>query len=553
MTPPPAGDVPWWRGATIYQIYPRSFQDSNGDGIGDLPGILRRLDYVADLGVDAVWISPFFRSPMKDFGYDVSDHCAVDPIFGTLADFDALIAKAHRLGLRVVIDQVLNHTSDRHAWFVESRASRDNPKADWYVWADPRRDGSPPNNWLSVFGGVAWHWEPRRRQYFLHNFLASQPDLNFHCEAVRAAVIESIRFWLDRGVDGFRLDAVNYYFHDPQLRDNPPARDPGDSEQPAVNPYALQRHLHDKSQPELLPFLQQLRRLFDRYPSIMTLGEIGDGARSLELMAAYTGGGDKLDTCYATDFLRGRFEPGYFRTTLTRFEVGAGDGWPCWAFSNHDSVRQATRWLDAVPDRDRLARLAAQLLLSLRGTICLYQGEELGLPEAELQREQLVDPYGIEFWPEYPGRDGCRTPMPWQSDAPAGGFSDGVPWLPLPAAHRALAVDRSDAEGAASLRALYRKMLALRRAEPALRLGAIRFLAAPPPVLALVREGDPAEPPGQARAAALLCVCNFGAAPVRFSPAGQRLAALPGAPGRPPAADALVIDGYDAGFARLLP
>ena len=263
---------PWWRGAVIYQIYPRSFMDSNGDGVGDLPGITGKLDYVASLGVDGIWLSPFFTSPMADYGYDVSDYRDVDPLFGTLADFDALLAKAHGLGLKVIIDQVYSHTSEAHAWFRQSAASRDNPKADWYVWADAKPDGTPPNNWLSVFGGPAWTWGARRRQYYLHNFLTQQPDLNFHSAEVQQAILDVARFWLDRGVDGFRLDVANYYFHDAALTDNPPA----DYGKPPGWTYAYQRHLHDKSQPQTLDFLRRLRAVTDAYPDRMMLGEIGD-------------------------------------------------------------------------------------------------------------------------------------------------------------------------------------------------------------------------------------------------------------------------------------
>ena len=266
----------WWRGATIYQIYPRSFQDTNGDGIGDLPGIIERLDYVASLGVDAVWISPFFKSPMADFGYDIADYRDVDPIFGTLADFDRLIARAHALGLKVMVDQVPSHTSDQHSWFQESRQSRYNAKSDWYVWADARGDGTPPNNWLSIFGGVAWTWEPRRGQYYLHNFLKNQPDLNFHNPEVRQATLDNMRFWLERGVDGLRLDAINFCFHDARLRDNPP-RPPNERRARgfnAENPYGFQWHKFNNTQPEMLPFLEDIRRVLDEFPDVVALGEI---------------------------------------------------------------------------------------------------------------------------------------------------------------------------------------------------------------------------------------------------------------------------------------
>ena len=498
----------WWRGAVIYEIYPRSFQDTSGDGVGDLAGITRRLAYLADLGVDAIWIAPFFKSPMKDFGYDVSDYTAVDPLFGTLADFDALIAEAHRLGLKVIIDQVLSHTSDQHPWFRESRASRANPKADWYVWADPQPDGTPPNNWLSIFGGPAWEWDTRRLQYYFHNFLVEQPDLNFHNPAVQDAVLAAAQFWLDRGVDGFRLDTVNFYFHSRGLESNPPAASHDAPEAPSVNPYSYQDHFHDKSQPENLAFLQRMRALLDRYPAATSVGEIGDGARSLTTMAAYTSGGDKLHMCYTFDFLGPVFTAAHFRERIAAFEAIVGDGWPCWAFSNHDIVRHVSRWAGATTlDPDRLAKLTAGILLSLRGSVCLYQGEELALTEADLTFEQLADPYGIRFWPEFKGRDGCRTPMVWESNAPNGGFSAAKPWLPIPDEHVAQAANR-EAGDPSSVLAFYRQLLAFRRGHPALRAGSIALLDAPQDVLAFVRE---------IASERLMCVFNLGSSEQAFT------------------------------------
>jgi alpha-glucosidase len=484
-----APDSSWWRGGVIYQIYPRSFADSNADGIGDLPGITRRLDHVARLGVDAVWISPFFKSPQKDFGYDVSDYRDIDPMFGTLADFDALVARAHALGLKVIIDQVLSHTSDRHAWFTESRASRHNPKADWYVWAEAKHDGTPPNNWLSVFGGPAWQWDTRRGQYYLHNFLVGQPDLNFHLAAVQDALLEMMQFWLDRGVDGFRLDAINFCYHDAQLRDNPgrgrPAHDEPTS--PAANPYAWQVHAYDKSQPQALGFLQRVRALTDHYPDSAIVGEIGDEA-GVDMVALYTGGGDKLHMAYCFDLLSPDCAAPHLHAVLSRFERAAGDGWPCWALANHDVARLATRWGGASPPPG-LLRLAAALQLSLRGTSCIYQGDELGLPEAEVPFEALQDPYGINMWPQIKGRDGCRTPMPWEADGADLGFGSGAarPWLPLAPEHRALAVDRQEPDPA-SLLHHYRRLLAWRRGQPALLRGTIDLWPAHEQVLAYVRE-----------------------------------------------------------------
>ncbi|MDR5865493.1 alpha-amylase family glycosyl hydrolase [Halomonas koreensis] len=462
----------WWRGAVIYQIYPRSFMDANGDGIGDLQGVIERLDHVASLNVDAIWVSPFFTSPMKDFGYDVSDYRDVDPMFGTLEDFDRLVEAAHARGLKVTIDQVLSHTSDQHPWFEESRQSRDNPKADWYVWADPKPDGSPPTNWQSIFGGSAWQWDTRRCQYYLHNFLVEQPDLNFRNPAVVEAILGEVRFWLDRGVDGFRLDAVNFCTHG-ELKDNPPREEvvEGFIGVRPDNPYGFQQHLHDKTQPENLAFLEKLRALLDEYPGATAVGEVGDDD-ALGVMAEYTQGGKRLHMCYSFNLLTDRSDPAYLQDTLVEMEERLGDGWACWALGNHDVTRLATRW--GAEDAPAALRLYMAFLLTQRGSICLYQGEELGLTEASLTFDQLVDPAGITFWPAYKGRDGCRTPLPWQAEAPQGGFSTAEPWLPVPDHHLALAVDRQDADPDSLLNA-YRAFLAFRRAHPALVKGDVRY------------------------------------------------------------------------------
>nr|WP_299243653.1 alpha-glucosidase [uncultured Halomonas sp.] len=465
-------DAEWWRGAVIYQIYPRSFMDANDDGIGDLQGVIDKLDYIASLNVDAIWLSPFFTSPMKDFGYDVSNYRDVDPTFGTLDDFDRLVEAAHARGLRVTIDQVLSHSSDQHAWFQESRASRDNPKANWYVWADARADGSPPTNWQSIFGGSAWQWDTRRCQYYLHNFLVEQPDLNFRNPEVVEAVLGEVRFWLERGVDGFRLDAVNFCTHG-ELRDNPPRHEiaEGSIGVRPDNPYAFQHHLHDKTQPENLAFLEKLRALLDEYPGTTSVGEVSDD-NSLSVMAEYTQGGNRLHMCYSFGLLTENAGPQYLHDTLTQMETRIGDGWPCWALGNHDVTRLATRW--KAEGNVAALRLYMAFLLTQRGSICLYQGEELGLTEAELTFEQLVDPAGITFWPAYKGRDGCRTPQPWQADVPHGGFSMGTPWLPVPEAHLGLAVDQQDGDPDSLLNAT-RAFLAFRRTQPALVKGEIRY------------------------------------------------------------------------------
>jgi alpha-glucosidase len=511
----------WWRAAAIYQIYPRSFADSNGDGIGDLPGITKHLDHVAKLGADAIWLSPFFKSPMKDFGYDVSDYCDVDPMFGTIADFKALMARAHELGLKVIIDQVLSHSAEEHPWFAESRASRDNPKADWYVWADAKDDGTPPNNWLSIFGGSAWQWDTRRCQYYMHNFLVSQPDINFHCVEVQNALLDTVKFWLDLGVDGYRLDAINFCFHDKQLRNNPGRGGAGaDPTAQASNPYVWQWHKFDKSQPEAFDFLRRLRALVDQYPNTTTIGEIGDDT-GLAMVARYTEGGDKLHMGYCFDLLAVQHSAPYIRGVIEKFQLageGGDGGWPSWALSNHDSVRLATRWGGANPPA-ALLRLAPALQLSLRGSSCIYQGDELGLPEAEVAFEDLQDPYGITMWPEFKGRDGCRTPMPWNAAATDIGFSEGKakkkPWLPISESHRVLAADAQYAD-ANSVFYHYQHLLAWRKTQPAIMQGDMVLLPEHAEILAYVRsyEGE-----------RMLCAFNMGDVTTSFAlPSGYRVA-----------------------------
>jgi len=461
--------TPWWKGAAIYQIYPRSFQDSNGDGVGDLAGITRRLHHVARLGVDAIWISPFFTSPMRDFGYDVADYCGVDPIFGTLADFDALVAHAHALGLKVIIDQVYAHTSDLHPWFAESRSDRGNPRADWYVWHDPKEDGTPPCNWQSVFGGPAWTWDARRRQYYMHTFLKEQPQLNMHNPAVQDAVLGAARFWLERGVDGFRLDALNHAMHDPLLRDNPPA--PADG-RVRTRPFDFQLKTYSQSHPDMTGFVERLRTLCDQFGAVHTVAEIG-GDHPQADRRAYTAGDHRLNSAYGFDFLYApALTADFVAGTLQRWELAPHEtgGWPSWAFENHDAPRAVSRWGPYDPrQRDLFARVKMALLMALRGNVILYQGEELGLGQDEIPFEQLQDPEAIANWPLTLSRDGARTPLPWD-DAPLGGFTAGTPWLPLSAGNlaRAVAVQESDP---ASLLHFTRELLAMRKSHPALRHG----------------------------------------------------------------------------------
>ena len=497
-------DRPWWKGAVIYQIYPRSFLDSNDDGIGDLPGITQRLDYVASLGVDAIWLSPFFTSPMKDFGYDVADYRGVDPVFGTLADFDALIARAHELGLRVVIDQVYSHTSDEHPWFRESRSSRSNARADWYVWADPKDDGTPPNNWQSVFGGPAWTWDARRGQYYLHNFLNSQPQLHVHNEEVQAELIDTARFWLDRGVDGFRLDAINFAMHDPALRDNPPAQA---TNAPRSRSFDFQIKRYNQSHHDIPVFLERLRALLDGYGGRFTVAEVG-GDDALREMKAFTQAERRLDSAYGFDFLyASELTPALIADAVGAWPADEDTGWPSWAFENHDAPRAVSRWTDPV-HAEAFARAKMLLLMCLRGSVFLYYGEELGLTQVEVPFDRLRDPEAIANWPMTLSRDGARTPMPWVADEPQRGFSGVEPWLPVGADHGALAIDRQEAD-AGSLLHLTRRLIAVRNAHPALRWGDFSVVHATD--VLLVFERRTAEQ-------ALLCAFNLAAEPTRWSP-----------------------------------
>ncbi len=490
----------WWRGSVTYQVYPRSFQDDSGDGVGDLAGITRRLPYLAELGVDAVWLSPVFTSPMRDMGYDVSDYTDIDPVFGTLADFDALVARAHGLGLKIIIDQVLSHCSDQHAAFRESRQSRDNPKADWFVWADPRPDGTPPNNWLSVFGGPAWTWDARRKQYYFHNFLTQQPDFNYHNPAVQDWMLDNMRFWLDRGVDGFRFDTVNYFFHDRMLRDD--AADYRIKTESEANPYMMQYHLFSKNQPENLPWIERIRALMDEYDNRATVGEMGENHHAIRMMGEYTAPG-RLHQCYSFDLMGYDYSAALFRSKIEEFFTGAPNGWPMWAFSNHDVVRHVSRWAEHGASQDALAKQAGALLLSLQGSICLWQGEELGQTDTVLDFEDLTDPQGIAFWPEPVGRDNTRTPMVWD-DSPNAGFSPVTPWLPVKPAQAARNVAAQQGVPGSVLE-FYRQMLAFRSATPALVTGATRFHDLPEPVLAFTRGGN------------LTCVFNLSPNPVALT------------------------------------
>jgi alpha-glucosidase len=509
----------WWRGATIYQIYPRSFADSNGDGVGDLAGISTHLEYVASLGVDAIWLSPFFTSPMADFGYDVSDYCDVDPIFGTLDDFRVLLGKAHSLGLKVIIDQVYAHTSDAHPWFKESRASRSNPRADWYVWHDPKPDGTPPSNWQSVFGGPAWTWDARRGQYYLHNFLKEQPQLNLHNPDVANALLDVARFWLDLGVDGFRLDALNFSFHNRALTDNPPVID---TTAPSVRtrPFDFQHKIHNQSQPELMPFAERIRALTDQYDARFTLAEIG-GEQADREMAEITQRDHRLNTAYSFNFLHANaLTPKLVAETVSAWPDTADAGWPSWAFSNHDAMRVVSRWADG-RDAASFAKLMNMLLLTLRGNAFLYYGEELGFVQADVPFERLRDPEAIANWPLTQNRDGARTPMAWHASEAHGGFSMAEPWLPMDMHHLAASVAAQEATSDSVLRAT-RALVAIRQASAALRFGSFEVLEAGEDILAFVR---------RTTQEAMLCVFNLGQTDAQYHADGswQQLYALGGA------------------------
>ena len=469
----------WWESAVFYQIYPRSFKDSNNDGIGDLAGVIEKLDHLNDgkgggLGIDAIWFSPFFPSPQADFGYDVSDYCNIDLDYGTLEDFDQLVEESHRRGIKIVLDLVLNHSSDQHKWFQESRKNSTNSKVDWYVWADPKPDGSPPNNWLAVFGGAAWTFEPQRGQYYLHNFLPEQPDLNWYNPEVREALADVVRFWVKRGADGFRLDTANYYAYDRQLRDNP--KRPENSELmedgQEANPLSQYITKYSKDRPENLEFIHFLRKIFEEN-GVVSIGEIGsaEGLEStLKLGTDYVKNGKGLHLAYTFSMLNKNMNAEYLEQVLRVTEESIEDGWPCWSLSNHDCMRMISRF-DCFGERDGFQQMMLLLLLSLRGTPIIYYGEEVDMQEYEIKKDELRDPQGIRFWPDIKGRDGCRLPFPWDSKLTNQGFNSGTkPWLP---AANKLSLDQAKADSGSTFHVL-QEMLQIRKKFPALQNGSYR-------------------------------------------------------------------------------
>jgi alpha-glucosidase len=520
-------DFLWWRDGVIYQIYPRSFADSDGDGLGDLSGITSRLGYLAALGVDAIWLSPIYPSPDKDFGYDVNDHTAVDPRFGTLADFDLLLEEAHRRGLRVVLDMVLNHTSDQHPWFLESRSSRLSPRRDWYIWRPP--SGSPgrsagigrkrrrvPNNWQASFGGPAWEFDPPSGEYYLHLFTREQPDLNWRNPEVRQAQLDVFRFWLERGVDGFRLDVFNAYFKHADLPDNP--------RKLGLRAFDRLRHVHDSDQPEMLPLLAELRRLLDGYPERFAVGETS--LATPEKAASYCGP-EGLHAAFSFDFtsagLAFPWNPAWLASRIARREAAFGGAglWPTTVLSNHDLPRAASRY--GRGEDDSQARLAMALLLTLRGTPFLYYGEEIGMRDISLRRGEILDPPGRKYWPIYKGRDGCRSPMQWDG-SPFAGFSKARPWLPVHPDHAARSVAAQEADPASMLH-FTRRLITLRRQHAALRRGDYQLLPSPPGTLVYLR---------RAGNESLIVALNFSRRAARLAPpegSWHTLLAYPGEAG----------------------
>jgi alpha-glucosidase len=464
----------WWQTGVIYQIYPWSFMDSNGDGIGDLNGIAERLEYLRWLGVDAIWISPIYPSPMADFGYDISDYCNVDPRFGTLADFDALLARTHQLGLKLILDYVPNHTSDRHPWFQAARSSRDNPYRNYYIWHDPAPDGGPPNNWLSEFGGSAWELDPETNQYYYHAYLKQQPDLNFRNPEVERALLDVLRLWLDRGVDGFRIDTIHHLIKDSEFRDNPP----NPAYTPGMPPHRSLLRKYTVDRPEVHDAIAKMRRVVDGYPDRVLIGE---AYLPVERLMSYYGANlSGLHLPFNFQLLQAKWEAQVIAGAVKIYEEALPPGaWPNWVLGNHDRSRIASRVGEAQ------ARLAALLLLTLRGTPTLYYGDEIGMKDVAIPPEWVKDPWEKNVPGLGLGRDPERTPMQWNS-GPNAGFSSGTPWLPV-AADAARVNVEAESRDATSLLSFYRALLALRRAEAALSVGAYTALEVGPSVLSFER------------------------------------------------------------------
>lgn len=464
----------WWQTGIVYQVYPRSYQDTNGDGVGDLRGIESRLDYLKWLGVEAIWVSPCFRSPMKDFGYDVEDYRDIDPLFGTMADLDSLLTATHTRGMKLILDFVPNHTSDQHPWFIESRSSRDNPKRDWYIWKDAKPGGGPPNNWLANFGGIGWTWDEETQQYYFHSFLVEQPDLNWRNPEVQKAMMDVLRFWLDKGVDGFRVDVMNSMIKDAEFRDNPPNPlwKSGD------HPYRRLIPDYSQDRPEVQGIVAMMRSVFDQYEARVLVGEIYLPIK--RLVAYYGQNGDGAHLPFNFQLVTKRWDARIIAAAIDKYEAALPPGaWPNWVLGNHDRSRVASRV------GSEQARVAAMLLLSLRGTPTMYQGDELGMQDVAIPTDRVVDPPGVTLGE---GRDPERTPMQWDA-SPNGGFSTAEPWLPVDANYKTqnVAFERDDPK---SFLSLYRRLIDLRRCEPALAVGSYRLIPAEGDILTYIREHD---------------------------------------------------------------
>ena len=478
-------ELPWWKTGVIYELPVASFADSDGDGIGDLRGIIGKLDYLNDgtsasLGVDTIWLTPINTSPLRDFGYDVADYCAIDPRFGTMADFEELLELCHARGIRVMTDLVLNHTSDEHPWFQESRSSRDNPKRDWYIWRDGKAPGKPPNNWVSVAEGRAWQLDKTTGQYYYHAFLPFQPDLNWRNPEVKAEMLGVLRFWLDKGVDGFRLDLINFLYEDELLRDNPPRLGP--------RPYFWQHHEFDRSRPESIEETRELRRVTDEYADRALMGEVCTDVR--DDAVAYLGeDDDALHLSFYLDFARRRWTAEHFRESVDWLEAHLPAGaWPCYYLNNHDLSRTFTR-LGGGRAAEARAKVAAAMLLTLKGTPIIYGGEEIGMPTSRVPRRAMKDPVGTLYWPLSQGRDGSRTPMHWNAGRHAG-FTSGEPWLPVDRFYTTRNVE-SQAVSPDSLLGWYRRLIRLREGSAALQAGSYRAIeGVPRGVYAYLRESD---------------------------------------------------------------
>jgi alpha-glucosidase len=472
----------WWKTAVIYQIYSRSFCDSSGDGFGDLPGIISKLDYLVDLGVDAIWLTPVYPSPDDDYGYDTTDHCAIDPRYGTMDDFDRLLKEAHGRGIKVIMDIVLAYTSDQHPWFIESRKSHDNPYHDYYLWRDPASSGREPNNWLSMFGGKAWEYVPELGQYYYHYFYKQQPDPNWRHPEVRRAQLEVFKLWLKRGVDGFRLDVFNLYFKDEQFRSNPPVtRENRVAGLEGIRPFAWQDHIYDFDRPEMLPVLKEIRDILDEYPGSYAVGET---LMPTAKKAAGYCGPDKLHQAFNFKLLECPWNARRFLQAALDFESALKDNWPNNVLGNHDRKRIAERY--ARGRDDARLKVAAAMLLTLRGTAFVYYGDEIGMRDVHLKRSELLDPLGRHYWPANVGRDGCRSPMQWDGSSNSG-FSPSKPWLKVNNDYHIRNVAAQEMDGY-SLLHFYRSLIRCRRQHPALLHGDfIPLTARPKNVLAYLR------------------------------------------------------------------